>query len=126
MKVKNNTTRQYEPKSRKKENSMKKISDYIATILTIFLGTAHTILTPVLSKEFDSNPLDFAAIGLAFMFLGFLNLSRIKANKNIIDLLCLISNFFILVWICFGFIYEESFTQGLGILVIVYRLCLIS
>jgi hypothetical protein len=98
---------------------MKKKSDYIAAILTIFLGTAHTILTPVLSKEFNSSPLDFAGIGLAFMFLGFLNLSRIKADEKTIAILCLISNLLIIAWLCFGFIYEESFTQGIGISVIV-------
>lgn len=91
---------------------MKKKIDYSATILITLLGFAHTTLTPILAKQFNSNPLDFAAIGIAFIFLGFLNFSRLRTNEITTNISCVIANFLGIFWICFGFIHEESFTQG--------------
>ena len=103
---------------------MKTKSDYIVTIIMIFFSTAHTMLTPVLHKKFDLNPPEFAVIGLAAMFLGFLNLARIKANNKIVSLLCLISNVLFFGWFCIDFIYEKSIQcQGGGAVIVICILC---
>ncbi len=71
---------------------MRKKLDYVSTILLLLLGSAHTILTPVFYKTFDLNALWFAGTGLAFVFLGFLNISRMKTTDNTIKILCLVGN----------------------------------
>ena len=71
---------------------MRKKVDYIATILLLILGSIHTILTPVFYKTFDLNALWFAGTGLAFVFLGFINIFRIKTTERIIKIFCLFGN----------------------------------
>ena len=76
--------------------------DFIAIIIIIVLGSAHTALTPVLAKEFDSPPADFAAIGLVFIFLGLLNLLRNKTSLKLTNTVCLAANLLGLAWLCFS------------------------
>ncbi len=103
---------------------MKKKTDYIATILIILLGTAHTALTPVLAGKFGSDPVEFSAIGLAFIFLGFMNLSRIIGYNRLVSGLCLIANLLGIGWLCLGFIHQKSLAlQGsIPFVVLIYLL----
>ncbi len=71
---------------------MRKKIDYIATILLLILGSVHIILTPVFYKTFDLNTLWFAGTGLAFVFLGFINIFRIKTTDIFIKRLCSFGN----------------------------------
>lgn len=71
---------------------MRKKLDYVATILLLILGSVHTILTPVFYKTFDLDALWFIGTGLAFVFLGFINISRIKTTEIFIKILCPIGN----------------------------------
>ncbi len=43
-------------------------------------------------KTFDVNALWFAGTGLAFVFLSFINISRIKTNEKSVKTLCLFGN----------------------------------
>lgn len=93
--------------------------DYFGSIILIIMGAAHTALTPVLAKEFNSDALDFVAIGMVFIFLGFINIALIRTFDNIITLFCLIANLLVLIWLCLSFIKSNSFEiQGIIPLII--------
>jgi hypothetical protein len=81
---------------------MYKKLDLIAAILLVFLGSGHLIMTPVLAPQFQMNPADFAAIGLAFLYLGLLNIIRnISAGKRP-GVICIIANLLGIAWLCFS------------------------
>ena len=71
---------------------MKKRIDYIFSALLLLLGAVHTILTPMFFKDFNEDFLWFAGTGLAFVFLAFLNFSRISTIFFNIRIMCLIGN----------------------------------
>ncbi len=71
---------------------MKKKIDYIATILLVILGFVHTVLTPVVNETFDLNAVWFTGTGLGFLFLGFMNLARLKTLVLFVKRLCLTGN----------------------------------
>ncbi len=80
---------------------MRKKLDYVATILILILGSAHTILTPMFYKTFDLDALWFAGTGLSFVFLGFLNISRIKTTEIVIKILALSGNVLAFIYCIF-------------------------
>lgn len=71
---------------------MKTKIDYTFTVLLIVLGICHTSFTPLFYKIFDLNALWFAGTGLAFVFLGIINVSRLQSTKMLSKVLCSISN----------------------------------
>ena len=71
---------------------MRKYFDYFFTILLIILGVCHTSLTPVFFKIFDLNALWFAGTGMAFIFLGLINIFRLRTAELLIKSLCSLSN----------------------------------
>ena len=71
---------------------MRRKIDYIFTTFLIILGICHTALTPMFYKIFDLNALWFAGTGLAFMFLGLFNVSRLKTTEKFIKILCSVGN----------------------------------
>ncbi|MCP4323329.1 MAG: hypothetical protein GY787_16075 [Alteromonadales bacterium] len=75
-----------------------KITEYIVTLLLLLLGIAHTALTPMFYKEFDLNSLWFSGVGLGFVFLGLLNLSRINTTEMMTKKMALIGNFIALIY----------------------------
>lgn len=77
---------------------MKNIIDYIVTIILIMLGSIHTILTPIFYSALDVDSLWFAGTGLAFLFLGFINIFRIRTNEIFIKAFCLFSNSIVFVY----------------------------
>lgn len=77
---------------------MRKKIDYVFTILLLVLGSIHTVLTPVFYKTFTLNALWFAGTGLAFVFLGFINFSRIKTTERLIKMLCSLGNALALIY----------------------------
>jgi hypothetical protein len=87
---------------------MQKKIDFVTTILLIALGGAHLALTPMLATEFNSDPADFAAIGLAFVFLGLLNLARYINTGRPISIICLIANLLGVAWLCYSFVHAMS------------------
>ncbi|MFO7368767.1 MAG: hypothetical protein R6X09_00680 [Bacteroidales bacterium] len=93
---------------------MSKRIDFIATMIIVFLGSAHTALTPILAKEFNSPPADFAAIGLVFIFLGLINLVRNKTSLKLTNTVCLAANLLGLAWLCFSAFNENKIeVQGI-------------
>ena len=59
-----------------------KTIDYIFTIVLLLLGVAHIILTPMFYEQFDIASLWFAETGLGFVFLGFVNLGRLRSEHE--------------------------------------------
>lgn len=88
--------------------------DLIAGMLLVFLGTAHLAMTPVLAPQFQLSPADFAAIGLAFLYLGLLNFIRNKSAGKLTGIICIIANLLGIVWICFSALSVEKIeVQGI-------------
>jgi len=77
---------------------MRKKIDFIAILLIIILGSVHTIMTPVFYKTFDLSALWFAGTGLAFVFLGIINISRVKTSEIFIIRLCFAINIIAVVY----------------------------
>jgi len=71
---------------------MKKRFDYTFTVSLILLGSIHVILTPVFYKTLDTGALWFAGTGLAFVFLGIINVYRIRTKEKATRVLCAIAN----------------------------------
>lgn len=78
---------------------MYKRLDLIAGIVLVFLGTAHVAMTPVLAPRFQLNQADFAAIGLAFLYLGLLNIARNKSAGTSSGIMCIIANLSGIAWL---------------------------
>jgi hypothetical protein len=76
--------------------------DFVAGMLLVFLGTAHMAMTPVLAPQFKLSPADFAAIGLAFLYLGLLNIIRNKSTAAFPGIICMVANLLGIAWICFS------------------------
>lgn len=79
---------------------MYKKIDFAAGILLVILGTAHMAMTPVLAPQFQLSPADFAAIGLAFLYLGLLNIIRNKSTEAIPGIICMVANLLGIAWLC--------------------------
>lgn len=80
---------------------MKTKIDYTFTVLLIFLGICHTSFTAVFYRTFDLNALWFAGTGLAFVFLGLINIFRLQTTGMLIRVLCSISNALALIFCIF-------------------------
>ncbi len=80
---------------------MKKILNYIAISLILILGSIHIILTPLFHAAFDLNAVWFAGAGLAFVFLGIINICRLKSTDHVIRKLCFISNLIAVIFCIF-------------------------
>jgi len=77
---------------------MIKIIDSVAIALLIILGLVHVCMTPVLYKTFDLQSLWFAGTGLAFVFLGLFNFSRISSKDILVKIHCTVANVLALVY----------------------------
>ncbi|MBN1904713.1 MAG: hypothetical protein JW927_06415 [Deltaproteobacteria bacterium] len=77
---------------------MKTKIDYTFTVLLIVLGVCHTSFTPIFYKVFDLNALWFAGTGMAFVFLGLINISRLQTTGMLMKILCSISNALALIF----------------------------
>ncbi len=77
---------------------MRKKIDYIAIALILLLGLLHTIMTPVFYKAFDLSAIWFAGTGLAFVFLGVINIARVKTPEILIKRLCLAVNLIAVIY----------------------------
>jgi hypothetical protein len=77
---------------------MKKIFNYVAISLILLLGLTHTSLTPLFYKTFDLSALWFAGTGLSFIFLGLINISRVRSSDKNLRILCLIANIVALIF----------------------------
>ncbi|MBN2039678.1 MAG: hypothetical protein JW864_06530 [Spirochaetes bacterium] len=105
---------------------MKKVLDYTSMAILILMGALHTLLTPVLAVKFKVNPEDFAAIGLMFIFIGFINVSRIRTEDKILYLLCILTNLIGIAWLVYSFLVSESFAQGILPFIALVMLLIIS
>jgi hypothetical protein len=101
---------------------MKTKIDYTFTVLLIVLG----VFTPVFYKAFDLNALWFAGTGLAFVFLGIINVSRLQTTRMLTRLLCSISNALALIFCIFIFLKmaQPQVFISLFILIILFGLSL--
>jgi hypothetical protein len=80
------------------EKTMKKNLNYVLITILIILGCVHASMTPVFYKVFDLDALWFAGAGLSFVFLGFINIARIKSREMMVRALCLTGNLMGLVY----------------------------
>ena len=80
---------------------MRKIIDYISIALILLLGLLHTSMTPVFYKAFNISALWFAGTGLAFVFLGVINIARVKTSEILIKQLCFTVNVIAVVYCVF-------------------------
>lgn len=71
---------------------MGKKTDYIFTAIIALLGIVHISLTPVFYKSINDDASIFIGMGLAFVFLGALNISRLLSDKRNVTILCTICN----------------------------------
>jgi hypothetical protein len=55
-----------------------KIIDWILAILVVALGVVHCAVTPLIYRSFSMAPLWFFGTGLAMIFVGMLNVLRLK------------------------------------------------
>ncbi len=94
---------------------MYKRLDLIAGIMLVILGAAHVLMTPVLAPRFQLNPADFAAIGLAFLYVGLLNIARNKSAGTGTGIMCIIANLLGIAWLCFSAI-QSGKIEAQGIL----------
>ncbi len=71
-------------------NTVHKVSAW----LLVALGTVHTALTPLFYGRFMLGALWFAGSGLAMIFLGFLNITFVRAGgrDRLVRMLCHIAN----------------------------------
>lgn len=104
---------------------MLKTINYIAAAILIFLGVAHTVLTPIFYKVFDLNSLWFAGAGLGFVFLGAINICRIIIKNNSINIISLLSNSTALIY-CMLITYKLDKPQAIIILLDVSILVFLS
>jgi len=77
---------------------MRKKIDSIAIALILFLGLLHASMTPVLYKAFYLYALWFAGTGLAFVFLGVINIARVKTSEILIKRLCFTVNLIAVIY----------------------------
>ncbi len=106
---------------------MKRSLDIIATGLLIVLGGTHMALTPLFYGEFNISCLWFVGSGMAFLFLGFLNVTRITTSSEVNRVLSLIGNSLALVFvICFIFLEQTLAAQGAISLLVLSILLILS
>jgi hypothetical protein len=74
----------------------------------LLLGAIHIGFTPVIYKTIDLSALWFAGTGMAFLFLGVVNISRIRSTDRTLRILCLLSN---IISIVFGFLVVVKLRQ---------------
>jgi len=79
---------------------MKKI-DYIFTFIIVLLGIVHISLTPTFYESFNDEANIFIGMGLAFIFLGVLNINRLLVNQRNVTVLCLICNIIAILYLMF-------------------------
>jgi ABC-type uncharacterized transport system permease subunit len=80
---------------------MKRKLDYIITAIIGLLGIVHVSLTPMFYDTMNEEATIFMGMGLAFIFLGALNLSRLLTNKKNATVICLVCNFFALIYLIY-------------------------
>lgn len=107
---------------------MKKILNYVAITIILLLGALHVILTPLFYKTFDINTLWFAGAGLSFLFLGIVNVSRIRSTDGTIKVLCVLVNTIGLIYciLIFTIIAKIQVYVTLFILVLLFVLSFID
>ncbi|HKL38411.1 MAG TPA: hypothetical protein VJ876_05900 [Bacteroidales bacterium] len=64
----------------------------ISAYLTVLLGIAYIVLTPFFFRQFGLDVLWFAGTGLAFIFLGNLNLMVMLSNRSGFYMMAITSN----------------------------------
>ena len=70
----------------------------ILSVMAIFMGTGHTVLTPVFYDKFDINAIWFAGAGLGLLCLGFLNFASTKCDQALIKIFCFLGNLLFLIF----------------------------
>jgi hypothetical protein len=96
----------------KKKGTPMKTTNYIFIGLLILLGSLHTAMTPVFYKLSDLNALWFAGAGLSFIFVGIINIFRVKTGEHSIIKVCLSVNLLALcycIFICLKLMQPQAF-----------------
>lgn len=76
--------------------------DYIFSIIILLLGIVHISLTPMFYKTMNDAASIFIGMGLAFVFLGVLNITRLLSNKKSVTILCLICDLIAIAYLIFS------------------------
>jgi len=80
---------------------MKRKIDYIITTIIGLLGIVHISLTPMFYDTINEEATVFMGMGLAFIFLGALNLMRLLTNKKNTTSICLACNIFAFIYLIY-------------------------
>jgi hypothetical protein len=78
-----------------------RILDRIATAIVLLFGVGHVVATTVWAPGWNPAAAWFSGSGLALLFAGLLNLSRLLGAGEAPRRLCLIANILTLAWIGF-------------------------
>lgn len=86
-----------------KGSVMKKLDAILAWII-LTLGVVHVCVTPLVYGRFSQSAVWFAGAGLAGIFAGMLNLTRIRYGNHVpaLQTFSLITNLLLLPWIVAG------------------------
>jgi hypothetical protein len=79
---------------------MKRI-DYFFTTIIVILGIAHISLTTTFYETFNDEANIYIGMGLAFVFLGIINIIRLLVNQRMITVLCLTCNVIAISYLIF-------------------------
>jgi hypothetical protein len=79
---------------------MKKI-DYFFAFVILLLGVVHISLTTTFYKTFNDEANIYLGMGLAFVFLGILNIVRLLADQRKVTVLCLGCNIIAISYLVF-------------------------
>jgi hypothetical protein len=106
---------------------MKRKTDIVFTSITLLLGTVHIALTPTMYSQFSDEAHIFVGLGLAFLFLAFINFCRLYTSSKLVTTLCAICNMLCLVYLILPVIFlglKEP--QGFVAIVVVLVLAIFS
>lgn len=93
---------------------MRQKIDYAFTIIIVLLGIVHISLTPTFYETFNDEANIFIGMGLAFIFLGVLNINRLLINQRNVNVLCLICNVLAILYLTFySIMLNKAEPQGL-------------
>jgi len=75
--------------------------DYTITTIIGLLGIVHVSLTSMFYDTMNEEATIFMGMGLAFIFLGVINLLRLLVNMKNASIICIMCNLFALIYLVF-------------------------
>jgi hypothetical protein len=103
---------------------MKKMIDSVFTVIILLMGIIHISLTSRFYPNLNENAVVFMGMGLAFVFLGIINIVRVLSEQKIVTLLCTICNAIAICYlILFSLVIQAITPQALIVMGTLSALC---